>query len=476
MMRWVAMVAVVAAAQPVTASDWKLEAGVSARETYSDNVALSSGGKQGDFITEVNPYISASKKGARLEADFHYTMNNVFYADQNTSNRTYHQLNARGKAELWEQEVFLDANAYITQQTTDLLGPIGIDNTSATNNLTNVGSITLSPYWQHRFGTTANLLARYSHSEVIYGGNDFTDSTVDSVYLGLASGSAFRDLFWRLNYSDQQIDYNYRPDVTFATTSATLGYVISPKLRVNGTVGYQDNSYAGSLTPLSGSIWNVGFTWAPTNRTDLTLGYGDILVGNAYNLDFRHRTPHTTWSASYAETLSTSSTQFSGYQLGVGLSGGLLLQVPGTVLSSGVFLDKRFQAAVGYTKGKSTLRLSLYDTSQESVQSSDFIATGGITFDPFLQSATIKQRGGNLDWNWRLSPVVTSNVGTGIGRYNYVDLGRRDSYGYVQAGLSRTFNADLRGSIFVRHYERSSNQSGNDSTENRITGTVNYKF
>jgi uncharacterized protein (PEP-CTERM system associated) len=67
-------------------------------------------------------------------------------------------------------------------------------------------------------------------------------------------------------------------------------------------------------------------------------------------------------------------------------------------------------------------------------------------------------------------------VGTGIGRYNYVDLGRRDSYGYVQAGLSRTFNADLRGSIFVRHYERSSNQSGNDSTENRITGTVNYKF
>lgn len=484
--RCAAMVAMLAATVPATASDWKLEAGVTGRETYTDNVGLSATNPQSDFITEVNPYVTASKKGARLDVDFRYTMQNLFYADQSSRNRINHQLAGRAKAELWEKELFLDANASISQQITSLLGPIAADTTSATGNLTDVYTVTVSPYWQHRFGSTANLLARYSHSEVTYSGNEFSNTSTDGINLGLISGSAFNDVFWGLNHSDQQTRYNSnRPDVKFVTTTGTLGYALTSKLRVNGTAGYQDHSYAGATSALSGSIWNVGVAWAPTNRTNLSLGYGGNPIGNSYNFDFRHRTAYTNWAASYNEALSTGSGQFSDIESGFFLQqtpGGAITATPATntrnILTDTVFLYKRFQASVGYTKGKSNLTLSLYNTIQESQQSGSVTQTFGPS-GPFARADTIKQRGANANWSLRLSPVLTSNIGFGISRISYVgnvDSGRRDTHSNIQAGLTRTFNNDLSGSVTLRHQERSSSQSGNDASENAITGSVNYKF
>jgi len=475
-----------------SADDWKLEAGVSAKETYTDNVGLAAANPQSDFITEFSPYVRAAKKGARLEADFSYTMQNLFYADQSSRNRVNHQLAGKAKAELWENELFLDANASISQQITSLLGPIGADTTSATDNLTDVYALTVSPYWQHRFGSTANLLARYTHSEVSYGGNSFSSSSSDGINLGVASGSAFNDLFWALNYSEQQTNYRSRPDVEFATTTATLGYALSPKWRVSGTVGYQDHSYAAAKTALSGSLWNVTVAWAPTNRTNLSVGYGDNPFGKTHGFDFKHRTQYTNWAANYSEALSTSSGQFSTLESGflVGMTpAGQIAAVPVSraqnILTDNVFLNKRFQASVGFNKGRSNLNFALFATTQESQQDgaqTQTLSLGGISLGRsgiFAVANTIRQRGANAAWNWRLSPVLTSNISFGIGHITFIGStsdGRRDTYSNVQVGLTRTFNPDLSGNVTLRHQERSSNQAGNDATENAVTGSVNYKF
>lgn len=484
-----AIAAALAAVLPVAlpgiarAGDWKLEAGVTAKETYTDNVGLSPTHPQSDFITELNPYITASKQGARLQADFRYTMQNLAYADQSSRNRTNHGLAGRAKAELWEHELFLDANASITQQITSLLGPISATTASATGNLTNVYSWTLSPYWQHRFGTTANLFARYSHSEVTYGGNAFSNSTGEGVNLGLFSGSAFNDLSWALNYSDQKTDYKNRPDVEFATTTGTLGYALTPKWRISGTMGYQDHSYAAAKTALSGSLWNVGLAWAPTIRTNLSVGYGDNPFGKTHSFDFSHRTEYSTWSADYSEALSTGSGQFTNTQfLGNLFTSTGIVPVTSTqnILTDTVFLNKRFQGSAGYHKGRSTVNLTVFASTQESQQNtsqSQTISVLGLGRSGiFGFSNTIKQRGANAAWDWRLSPVLTSTVGLGVVHLDYVDLGRRDTYSNVQVGLTRNFNADLSGNVTVRHQDRSSNQANTDASENAITGAVNYKF
>ncbi|MBT9613582.1 MAG: TIGR03016 family PEP-CTERM system-associated outer membrane protein, partial [Burkholderiales bacterium] len=85
------------------ASDWKLGASVTASETYTDNATLgTTGGSKGDFITSVTPTVTAKKDGARLKVDASYSNQNLFYANDSTRNKTYHQLNARANAELFE--------------------------------------------------------------------------------------------------------------------------------------------------------------------------------------------------------------------------------------------------------------------------------------------------------------------------------------------------------------------------------------
>lgn len=461
------------------ASDWKFETGVTARETYTDNVAYSPTNARSDFITELIPYVTASKRGARLQADVRYSMQNVFYADQSSSNRTWHQLGANAKAELYEKEVYLDANASISQQITSLQGPISGTTASATGNLTNVSTLTVSPYWQHRFGAVANSLARYTHSEVSYGGNSFSNSSTDSVLLGLSSGSAFNDLFWGLNYSDSQTSYNSQGDVKFSSTSASLGYALTAKLRVNGVFGYQNNSYPYAVgnTALSGSFWTVGVSWAPTIRTHLAVNYGENLFGKTRGFSFDHRSVHTTWSGSYSEGLSTSSDQFAGVLatpiIFQGQPGLLIGQ--GQILTNSVFLNKRFQGAVTYAKGKSDFSLSAYRAVQILQQDrASFI--GGIGLGAFQTDSQIKQWGFNAAWNWRVTNLITSNVGLGYGQIGFVDTGRNDNFTQLTAGLTRTFNPDLSGSVLVRHQERSSSQPGNDASENAIVGAVTYKF
>jgi len=485
------------------ASDWKLEAGVTGRETYTDNVALTSTNRQSDFITEVNPFINASKKGARFQADVHYTLQNLFYADQSSRNRTNHQLAAGAKAELYENELFLDANASISQQLTSLLGAVGTDNTSATGNLATVYSVSVSPYWQHRFGSTANLLARYSHSEVSSSGSSFSNSSINAVNASLSSGSAFKDVFWSLAASDQETDYSNRPNVTISTVSGTLGYSITPKLRVNGTVGYDKNQYQSAGAPIEGSFWTAGASWAPSNRTSLSGSFGERYFGKTYSFAFDHRARTTTWHAAYAQNVTTTSSQFSlpyGVSTADYLDSQLLSLYPDpaerafmvalitavyglppvltdrlNLLTNAVYLDKRFDASVAYKTAKTVTTLTLFDAMRESLESgsSSTILFGG---DIFASTQTVKQRGGAVSWLWRMNPRLSASASFNLSRNSFPTLGRTDTLTAVNLGLTRTFNNKLTGGVSVRHQQRSSNTAGSDFKENAVIGSVSYKF
>ncbi|MEO1766719.1 TIGR03016 family PEP-CTERM system-associated outer membrane protein [Thiobacter aerophilum] len=484
-------------------ADWKLEAGLTAKETYTDNVDLSAANRNSDFITELAPYVTLSKKGARLEADFSYRMRNLFYADESSRSRTFHQLAARAKAELYQEELFLDATATISQQITSLLGPIGADTATTAGNVTNVSQITLSPYWQHRFGPTANGLLRYTHSEV-RSGNGVSDSTVDGVQVALTSGSAFRGVSWGLHHSSQSIDYRSRPDVRFSTTYGTLGYRIQPRLQLTATAGYDDNNYvplAGKKA--AGSFWQVGATWNPTSRSELSAFTGERYFGKTYGLKLDHRMRRTNWHAGYSRDVTTFTSQFTVpatlstaafldalYQASIPdptaraqfvatlIS---LLNLPATlsdplhILSQLVYLQKRFDASVAFSTAKTTTVLSYYDLSREALESG---TTAGslIAGGPFASTNTIKQRGVNFGVSWRLSPRLTATGSASFTRNRFTVLNRTDNLKVFNLGLARSFNPQLTGSLNLRHQQRDSDVAGADFRENAVIGTLNYQF
>lgn len=499
--RWAVAAATLVASLPAAASDWKLDVGVNGRETYTDNVTLSAANKQSDFITEVNPYIGVSRRGARFEADLQYTMQNLFYADQSSRNRTNHRLGARAKSELYEDHLYVDANASISQQNTSLLGSVG-NSTNATGNVSDVYSLSVSPYWRQRFGAAANFQARYSHSEFTSSASGLASSSTDGVNATLTSGTAFKDILWGLDYSDQQTNYSGRSDVRLTTASAMLGYAFTPRFRVNGTVGYDKNEYQSlGGEPPQGSFWNAGFAWTPSNRTSISAGLGERYTGKTYALAFDHRARKTTWHAGYSQATTTTSAQFASGNtqntfdvlfndsyfvslfpdpiqraqevLLFMLTNNLPTEFSTSLLSNNVFLNKRFDASVSYKTAKTVTTLSVFNSVRENLESANVSA---LFVDAFNISNTLKQRGANVSWLWRMNPRLSASFQLGLARSGFPEVGRTDRLTTLNIGINRTFDNQMTGSLYLRRQQRDSNVDSGDYTENALTGAVNYKF
>ena len=471
------------------AADWKFTAGVGATETYTDNVSLgTASGQGGDFVTSITPNISAKKDGARLKVDAQYSLQNLFYAKNSANNALYHQLNARANVELLEREFFLDTRAAIAQTAISPLVATGSDNVTATNNIANNRTFSISPYWVHRFGSTAILNVRNTLSYVSNDTAAFSDSNSNTFNAGLTSGSNFGRVSWGLNAVRQNIDFKDRPNVSLSTTSVSLGYLVSPRFRLTETVGKESNRFATtSGTTPGGTFWNTTASWAPSSRTSIDLGFGHRFYGNSWNFAFKTRGRFSTWTSDYSESLNTANDQFANNGAGTApvqtqTTNSFLFNQ--NILTNQVFLSKRFGTAFAWNKGKNAFRLEAFhstQTTQIDLNTNTVAPSLGSGVlannnDIFLFTNNFKQVGVSGAWSWKFSPHVSSNVAYGVTRNTFSGLNRTDTTSSLQVGLNRQFSSQLNGNVSLRHQNRDSNQSADSFSENAISGSVNYRF
>lgn len=495
----------------VHSAEWKVTPRLAVKETYTDNVGLSSpGNEQSEFITQINPGISLSGTGARARMQLDYTLQNLLYARDSKRNANNHQLGANGNAELVEKALFVDARASIRQQNVSFLAPLGVDNTSTTGNLATVTTYSVSPYWRHAFGRVASTELRYGHDEVHLDNGGLSDSKTNRVNFSLNSGPAFGSASWGLSHSDNRIDYQSRPDYESKVTSGNLGYRLTRKFKVFGSGGYEKFGYQTINKPGS-TFWSVGLGWAPTPRTDLEASYGERFFGKTYSLDFSHRTRMTAWNVGYNQTVMTTAQQLSGtgvvsiadylcFNGAPFFKGGLIAQFPNpaeclqvaqvfanafgfpalvgdtqSLFTNRVFLNKRFQASISITSGKSVVLLSAFNTLRESLENGTFDSRllGG--FD-FQAGDKIRQYGGTAAWSWKMLPHTSSNLSFGWSRILQQASGREDDLRNVRLSLVRQFQPKVHGSLEFRHQERDSNQAAGDYKENAVTAALNMTF
>ncbi len=460
------------------AADWKFGAGVSAGETYTDNVALAPpGAAQSDWITEITPTLSAVKNGARFKADVRYSLQNLFYARDRNRNQIYHQLDARANTELYEKELFLDTSASIRQAATSPLGATGANNTNATGNISNVRTLTVSPYWIHRFGSMATLNARVGVSDVGYSNASISNSTNTTTNLTLAGGSTFSRTPWALNYSDQKVNYTSRPDVEFTTTSASLGYLVTSRVRLTGVTGYERNQYLHTGSAPEGSFWEANVAWAVSPRTKLEVGLGDHYYGKTKMMSFNTHGGHLEWKADYNESVTTSNSQASTSTAYLVTSGGAPVGIfvdPTQIQTDSVFLNKRFQTALTWTRGRSAINAGAYQSNQDALETGQVSSV--LQNGAFQNTTSIKQRGISAGWSYELTPLMSATLSGNLTRSSYPGLGREDKDKFIQLGIKRKLSPHLSGAVNVRRQARDSNQSSADYTENALTGSVNYTF
>ena len=474
------------------ALDWRFEPSLTASAAYTDNINQSSSNPQDGMILTAIPGFTLQSQGSRrVQASMQYGLSGVTRFGGNQSDNFYHNLTAVGKAELAKDFLFIDGSAHVSQQLISLIGSPA-DATTNNSNRATVGTYSISPYIQRRLGTFANAQVRYTASGAIFDNQtavNANNSSVNAVTAGLASGTRYNDFTWGLNYSLRKADNSHGANTTFENASARLGYALTRKFRVFGTVGHDWNDYP-SLTATSGDSYSAGFGWAPSRRTNVEASAGKRYFGNTYSLSARHRTRMSNWNASYSEDasditqfLQTSGTRYdylclnadgsldkivrdwpysfppSSNCIAFGGTPGLLFD-----LRSGVFIAKTARAGVSWGIRKVTYSLNYSDSRRL------YTAANAEDRTQSLGATAIYRMTPRTSLNGSLVLTRTHMPAELVGTLHDDDLMT------VSLGISHSFAEKLDGALIFRHTKRDSNVANYSYDENNLMASVNMRF
>ncbi len=410
------------------AKDWKVEPTVKVATIYSDNIELEANGES-DLVLEVSPGVSISREGRRLRVNLDYNLQNLTYADNGDLDSSNHRLSASANSELLAETLFLDLRSSISQQLTDRRASASSDGIAGSGNLSDVTSYSISPYWQQRLGDVADFELRYTFDRVTsddsVGSGDDSDS--NGVSFDMQNGPATGRINWTISHQSEQIRYDDGGKSDTELTNARLGYQLTRTLNAFVSRTEEDNEFSGNRgdnepedsTSGIGVTWtpsqDFSFTiahnkrldprpnedenflsgdlfWAPTARTDISLGYGSRFFGKTYNGSINHRTRWTRWNLSYNEGVSDfrslfideiavcPATAVSYLECRILLPGEVAQpgEVPLSTLTGGptrfrgsisddTFINETARASVSIVGAQNTVTFSLTDTKRTFV-------------------------------------------------------------------------------------------------------------
>jgi uncharacterized protein (PEP-CTERM system associated) len=473
------------------ALDWDFQPYVSGSVTYTDNQNQSENDPKDALILTATPGFSLVSKGSRrVRAGMNYGLTGVARFGDNLDNEFYSNLSALGNAELVEDFLFIDATASISQQLISLSGS-QTDTAINSSNRTTTSTYTISPYIKHRFGNFAEGLARFTQSGAIFDSSDFNNINSSQINASLVNGTEFKDLSWGLTYYWRDATVQNSENARFESYGANLGYELTRKFRLLASVGYDSNDYTSTPgTDISGTYWTAGFGWAPNRRTNMGASFGESYFGRTYDFNLSYRNDHSVWTASYNDGVSDISQQllntqpyyewscdeglFTGYGA-LPPQGKTNCTVQDTApiapvnpgLANGIYISKAFNAAAYWTKGRSSLGLSVFDTRRQYQQ------IVGLPED--------ETRGINLSYGYSLQPLTTLNAGLTYSNYHSPAglesaVAEDTDYYTGSLGVSHQFGRDLSSALILRHQRHDSNLPNNSYDENSITASARMNF
>lgn len=450
---------------------------MSVSEIYTDNVDLQPAGQaDSDLLTRLRPGFDVYANGARVNANLSYSLDAVLSSFGSGRNNLFHDLDAIANAELIKQHLFIDARARSTQQAINLLGPIGIDNTTATNNLTEVTAVSVSPYLTNHFGSFADSTLRYAHERVFdnRGGGYSNQASAQ-----LASGNLFGPLFWVLAASHEHTELSGDFEAgTFNQAFGQLGYRLNPHWSVFATGGYEDNQFESFRNTQDGAFWDVGVHWVPNQRTDVEAHYGHRFFGSTSSLSLSYRRRTTLWQASYSESIASKR------NLVLTNAGTVSVLIPPNVGSgltpfcspsdpnctevslftpqsvNDFFLMRQAVASVTAFSPRHSVTLA-YSLLRQTFES---------------DGAQARQQGVTLGWSWRLTADSRFNAASGWTQNEPERSNRHDDFWNVQVGVSHDLSSDAVASLNYRHQARLSNASSAEYDENGVIADFSIRF
>ncbi|MDO9194995.1 MAG: TIGR03016 family PEP-CTERM system-associated outer membrane protein [Rhodoferax sp.] len=494
----VAGVLFMASAGTVCAQDSTADAGarrsvsvvprVSVTETLTDNVRLSSTGRQAEQTTEISPGIRITSDSRRLKAYFDYSLNEVLYAQNSSPSQLQNALSAFGTLEAVDNWAYVDFSGSISQQTISAFGTQSFGNTSINANRTEVSSYRISPYLKGRLGNVANYEARYSRA--VTGSEAAIASGVTTVdgLVKISGDTSFRRLGWSTDVSRQSVDYSAGRPTEVDRLNVGLSYLVSPQLSLFANAGREANNYT-SLDKQNYATSGFGANWSPSERTRLSAARYRRSFGDAHSFSFDHRTARTAWKFSDTKDVSTTPglSDFASLDViadvlnreyeRVGVVAppqliNFLLSIPGFTngfLTSAVSLQRRQDLSFSLLGVRDTITFlaSRSESSRLDTVSSNLL-------DDFTTSSLVRQRGLSVNYAHRLAPDYS--LGVLVSQQNTSgDLTQQDTkLRLLNVNVTGKVGKQATASLGLRHVISSGNTA--PYVENAVIGSLNVQF
>jgi uncharacterized protein (PEP-CTERM system associated) len=488
-------------------ADWKFSPTVGVSETYTDNVGLQRDEiAHSQFVSEAFGGFALREQSSHLRLTATARFHQYAYSDgdePNLNHREYdYGLNTLAKL---TDDLFLDLSASGGPQSISAFGPQVGDNLYSMGNRATVKSWRFSPYAQHHFGNTADMLLRYSRDGVDAGANNaFGASTASTGSLNLISGKAFQTLGWGLSYTHQEMQSRIAGPSSSTNAQADLRLRYSPQLTLTASAGHDDYDYQSLGGRTSGRNWSGGFIWTPSARTSLQASFGHRYFGKTGSLAASHHSRHSVWSIGYSDMVTTSRQQFllpstintaslldtlfsasiadpvlrqqavQAYMQATGLPPSLANSI--NYLSNRYMRQKEWNAAALFNWAHSSLATSVFKSERNalSLRQSDSTLLGS---QLSTLNDNVRQRGVHNLFTYRLTSRSLVTAMANVDSITSLDTGIKQVRREYRLGLSRRLERRLNVALDVRHLDGGEDASANGKFhENAITASLTALF
>ncbi len=150
---------------------------------YNDNIFLTSGNKEEDFITRQSLGFLLSKNMPRYDLALDYEFEAKIYSRFKDANNETHTVNAKSHMELMKNVFYLDVEENFTKIPIDIRRPVLTDEVDV--NLLNVNSVKLSAYIAADISPRTFLRAGYTFLDTEYSGSEASDTNYNIVFESL---------------------------------------------------------------------------------------------------------------------------------------------------------------------------------------------------------------------------------------------------------------------------------------------------
>ena len=468
------------------AAEWNLAKSVSTGVVYTDNVCLSDGDEQGEFIGTLTPGFALSANGNR--ADFRLAASAVVNTLTDGKLRELNcqrspaaggrkqfapRLRGAANLELVENWLYFDSSASIDQNRANSFEPGGDDEFDRRGNTNTQYRYALNPYIQHKFGSLANFSLRYNWDEQVNSVDGVDDSEKERIGLllkGLPNTSRLR---WGIEGSYNNVSYQRELDELtreseLSRAQLNLGLQLNRQWLLSGSAGAEDNDFVSTGGDIDGGFWSAMIRWTPNSRTVVDIGSGERFFGSTPKLLVNYSHKRVSLRVNYAKRITFTrdiraleefgdpvADPFDGSAGGVGND---------TFRSRSPIIDERFTLNLGYQGRVSNFNLTASVSDQLRTADDQDVAIRGVSASFDRQIARRIKATADIGWSEWDSRGVETDV-----------LSSSDQW-RARLGLSRKLSNVLSLALNYSYTDRQSRREFQTYTENRITLSLQLKL